>query len=149
MKKSFCAVMISILCLLPVVISAETNEFTLAGTVSFSKTGDIYIEFLTPPKDEKTAQDNPNIPSGLQIHVGEAEVKTKKVAFTFEHVPAGTYGLQAFQDVNGNGQLDFGKLGPKEPWGFYRNVRPLFRGPKFEEIAFDVKEDMTIELKVK
>ena len=38
--------------------------------------------------------------------------------------------------VNGNGDLDMGSFGPKEPWGTYRDARPKFRGPKFEEMAF-------------
>ena len=60
------------------------------------------------------------------------------------------YAIRVFQDVNGNGDLDIGSFGPKEPWGTYRNVRPKFRGPKFEEMAFDVKEtmkDIVIEVK--
>jgi uncharacterized protein (DUF2141 family) len=52
--------------------------------------------------------------------------------------------------VNGNGKLDAGKFGPKEPWGMYRPKRPLFRGPKFKEIKFEVNTDMTnIEFEVK
>lgn len=43
-----------------------------------------------------------------------------------------------------------GKFGPKEPWGMYRPKRPAFRGPKFKEIKFEVKEDMTdIKVEVK
>jgi len=80
---------------------------------------------------------------GQIITISEKEEKAKKVAFTFEYVPADTYAIQVFQDVNDNGELDMGMFGPKEPWGNYRHKRPKFRGPKFEEMAFEVKENLS------
>ncbi len=60
--------------------------------------------------------------------------------FTFE-VPAGRYALSAYEDRNGNGLLDMGLFGPKEPSGFW----PAFNGwhkPHFEEVSFSVNADI-------
>jgi len=115
-------------------------SYSVSGTVAFHKSGDIYVEFITP--EGSTLQP----PAGLQLAVKE---KSGKVSFKFDQVPSGRYALQAFRDTNGNGKLDFGAVGPKEPWGFYRNVRPLLRGPGFDEIAFEVNRDLVVDLEVK
>jgi uncharacterized protein (DUF2141 family) len=93
--------------------------------------------------EDQDKDEEEETPFALIIKISEEEQQAGKVSFTFENVPEGTYGIQTFQDVNGNGQFDIGKLGPKEPWGTYRPKRPMFRSPKFQEIAFEVKEDIT------
>ena len=72
-------------------------------------------------------------------------------AFEFKNVPAGEYTVCCYQDVNGNGKLDFGKFGPKEPHGTYRPEKGIsFGPPKFKDIKFEVKEDITdIQVKLK
>ncbi len=53
-------------------------------------------------------------------------------------LPAGTYAISCFHDVNGNGKLDTNFLGiPTEPYGFSNNARPKFRAPNWEEAKFD------------
>ena len=89
-------------------------------------------------------------PFRLLLSVSEEDVEAGKITFAYERVLAGTYAIRAFQDENDNGKKDIGMFGPKEPWGNYRAKRPKFRGPKFEEMAFEVQEDITdikIELK--
>ena len=52
-------------------------------------------------------------------------------------VPAGTYALSCFHDVNNNGILDKNWMGiPKEPYCFSNNARPRFRAPTWEEAKF-------------
>ena len=49
-------------------------------------------------------------------------------------IAPGAYALRAFQDLNGNGQLDRPMIGPpSEPWAVSNNVRHSFRAPRFEE----------------
>lgn len=43
----------------------------------------------------------------------------KSPTFRFDVRP-GRYALSAFEDLNGNGILDMGMFGPKEPSGFWR-----------------------------
>lgn len=56
---------------------------------------------------------------------------------TLPDLPAGTYAISCFHDVNGNGKLDKNFLGiPSEPYGFSNNARPTFRAPNWEEAKF-------------
>ncbi len=138
MKKAVLAVAMGFVCFLPFFAVAQ-DGVTVSGEVKFPKTGKIHISLISKDIAEKEGAKSP---FSAIIEVGEKESEAKKVAFAFENVPAGTYAIRAFQDVNGNGDLDMGSFGPKEPWGNYRDKRPTFRGPKFEEMAFEVKEEM-------
>jgi uncharacterized protein (DUF2141 family) len=56
-------------------------------------------------------------------------------------VPAGTWAVLAYQDENGNGELDRNLVGmPKEAYGFSRDARGKFGPPGFEEAAIEVGE---------
>ena len=60
-----------------------------------------------------------------------------KLEITLSDLPAGTYAISCFHDVNGNGKLDKNFLGiPVEPYGFSNNARPTFRAPNWEEARF-------------
>jgi len=139
MKKIIVAMTIGVACFLPFFTLAQDSGVKVSGEVKFPKTGKIYVSLISKEIADKEGEKSP---FGAIIEVGEKELAAKKVAFMFENVPAGTYAIRAFQDVNGNGDLDMGSFGPKEPWGNYRDARPKFRGPKFEEMAFEVKEEM-------
>lgn len=150
--------MITMIILISTPAWAQTEEgFTVSGEVTFPKTGNLFIKMMTAEEfnmsheEEEDEQREPKTEARFHaiLEVREQEAEQKKVTFEFEHVPAGTYGIMCFQDVNGNEKLDSGMFGPKEPWGSYRHKRPHFRGPKFEEIKFDVKENMTaIQFKI-
>jgi uncharacterized protein (DUF2141 family) len=56
-------------------------------------------------------------------------------------VPPGRWALSAFEDVNGNGVLDMGMFGPKEPSGFSKPFT-AWRSPKFDDVAFALDRDM-------
>jgi uncharacterized protein (DUF2141 family) len=160
MVKRIISMVVCCLLILPTFLWAESQGFKVTGEISFSKTGDIYVAIVTKAQFEQGARERAKAgenkkaqkpsPFSMIITIGEVDQKTHKVSFVFENVPTGTYGIEAFQDVNGNGQLDMGMFGAKEPWGMYRPSRPALRGPKFEEIAFEVKQDLTdmrLELK--
>jgi len=61
--------------------------------------------------------------------------------FQFE-VPAGRCAVSAFEDRNGNGILDMGLFGPKEPSGFWRPFTG-WRKPRFDEVASLIERDTT------
>ena len=77
----------------------------------------------------------------LRLTVGPAEVAAGKVKFPFT-LPSGRYGIRCFLDLNGNGRLDRGLLGPTEPWGMSGSGAGRFGFPKFEDIAFVVDRDI-------
>ncbi|HUO02006.1 MAG TPA: DUF2141 domain-containing protein [Rhizomicrobium sp.] len=50
----------------------------------------------------------------------------------FAPVPPGTYAVQVYQDINGNGHMDYNWAGlPTEPYGFSRDAHPLVAKPDF------------------
>lgn len=128
---------------------AETEGFTVAGQVSFPKTGNVYLSLVTAEHCAED-EDEDEIPFLEQsavakaiLTISEDDRENGTVAFEFTNIPAGTYAIRGFQDVNGNEMLDEGAWGPKEPWGNYRLARPRMRAPKFEEMQFEVTQDMT------
>ncbi len=54
-----------------------------------------------------------------------------------EAIPFGEVAILIYHDVDGNQRFNQNRLGiPQEPYGFSNNVRPMFRGPGFEEAKF-------------
>lgn len=69
---------------------------------------------------------------------------------TFTDVAPGTYAIQSYHDENGNGDIDMGFFGPKEPWGYSTNPRPRMGPNTFDDAAFEVNADdvsLTIQLR--
>lgn len=85
----------------------------------------------------------------LQKPVREIVIEPGHAAeFRFE-VPAGRWALSAFEDVNGNGVLDMGAFGPKEPNGFWKPFHGWHR-PQFDEVAVQIDRDTTgVEIRLK
>jgi uncharacterized protein (DUF2141 family) len=63
------------------------------------------------------------------------------LAFHFQ-VPSGTWALSAYEDINENGSLDMGMLGPKEPSGFWHPFH-AWRKPRFADVSVTIKTDET------
>jgi len=55
-------------------------------------------------------------------------------------VPAGRWAISAFEDSNGNGILDMGLFGPKEPSGFWRAFHGWHK-PRFDEVSSIIEQD--------
>ncbi|KQQ87906.1 DUF2141 domain-containing protein [Massilia sp. Leaf139] len=72
-------------------------------------------------------------------HNATAPAQAGETTVTIKDVPAGTWAVLAYQDENGNGELDRNLIGiPKEPYGFSRDARSKFGPPSFEDAAFEV-----------
>ncbi len=57
-------------------------------------------------------------------------------------LPAGTYAIGAFQDLNQDGVLNRGAFGvPREPYGFSNDARGSFGPPSFEAASFEFGEE--------
>ncbi|MEW5735441.1 MAG: DUF2141 domain-containing protein [Thermodesulfobacteriota bacterium] len=118
--------------------SSPAPGFSITGTVAFQEKGDIYIRVVTRELFEKDRSgDIKQI-----LKPGPEEGKAGAAGFSFSNVPPGTYAIQAFQDTKKNGALDKGTFGPKEPWGTYREARPRFRAPRWDEMAFTLDRDL-------
>jgi uncharacterized protein (DUF2141 family) len=142
MIKKQAAFSIVLLTLLSTIIWAQSQSggFTVAGEISFEKKGDIYLRLASEIEFKNRKKESV---FQTMISVGSAEIEKGRVSFKFTDVPEGLYVIRSFQDENGNGELDSGLLGPKEPWAMYGLKRPVFKKPKFEEISFEVNRDIT------
>ena len=131
--------------LLPASLFAEEELFTVRGRILIQESGTVYIQLV----DREAFRETEAGFSRGAIIVVPAAPPIEGSPFVLEEIPAGTYGIRAFLDKNGNGEIDFSFRGI-EPWGCFRPVRPRFRGPRFEEIAFDLDQDLetvTVEIK--
>ncbi len=77
-------------------------------------------------------------------------VTANQAQVVFENVPAGSYGIATFQDVDGNEDLSKNLLGiPKEPMGFSRNPRIMFGPPNFKEAEIIIQSNETVQITIK
>ncbi len=143
--------LVPVLFFLPLCLNAargnNDDTFTLSGTVTFTKTGPLFISLVD---EENFLQDREDPPFALIIQLDDSTAAAGQTAFSFENVPAGIWGIIAFQDVNENSTLDMGLLGPKEPYGFSNNYRPRFGPPRFKRVSFEVDrniDDILIHVK--
>lgn len=66
-----------------------------------------------------------------------------EITVTVKDVPPGTWAVLAYQDENGNNELDRNLIGiPKEAYGFSRDARGKFGPPSFEDAAIEVGETL-------
>jgi uncharacterized protein (DUF2141 family) len=67
----------------------------------------------------------------------------------FDKLPPGVYAVRAFLDKNGNGKMDMGLMGPKEPTAVSWNGSAHFGMPTFDSTRFKLKSDTTLVLQLK
>lgn len=122
-------------------VFAEENLYTISGKVRYEGNGDIYIYLVNEEMFLKPLV-------GLQTIILKTELAndtTLNRSFQFKAVKAGLYGIRCFQDTNGNGKLDRGLFGPKEPWGMSWNSEKPLKWPRFENIVFQVHSDISLK----
>lgn len=84
---------------------------------------------------------------GEELFGIDLEVKKDTITYVFKDIPAGTYGIASFQDIDVNNELNTNFLGfPVEPYGFSNNKYGLFGPPAFGDISFEVVEGESVEL---
>ena len=85
------------------------------------------------------------------VYSSTIDVNGRSVAWKFNDIPYGDYGIAVFHDENKNGRMDKNVLGiPQEPYGFSNNVKVTFGPPKWENSKFVVKgptTEVSIEVK--
>ena len=111
---------------------------TLEVTVISSNTehGEIAIALFANAHDYST-QSNAVRRAWLPVENGRSR-------WTIASLPVGEYALIAYQDLNGNRQIDMRVLGmPKEPVGVSNDARGLFGPPRFEAAKFALDAPIT------
>jgi uncharacterized protein (DUF2141 family) len=86
---------------------------------------------------------------GKQLLGKEVKVTSSRMEIVFDHVPAGFYGLVAFQDIDQNKELKTNLVGyPKEPIGFSREAKINFGPPSFADAQLEVVSGKTLSVKI-
>jgi uncharacterized protein (DUF2141 family) len=96
------------------------------------------------------SQDGFPTESKKRIQGTKAQNKDGKPICKFTGLSEGKYAVSLLEDLNGNGIMDSTLVGyPKEPWGVSNNA-PMhtFGPPTFDESAFYLKEEKTIEIRL-
>ncbi len=89
-------------------------------------------------------------PKGDVIAGTFVRADNETITYTFENIPEGVYAIAIYHDENSNQKMDSNFLHiPKEGYAFSNNVFGTFGPPKFEKAKFGVKEDTTLEIKIK
>ena len=118
---------------------AQPDEtYTISGKVLVEDSGVLFISLV----DEKQFK----IPfTGVQTRIDTITQKHLEqgfVAFNFQNIPKGMYGIRVFIDKNNNQKLDRGLFGPTEPWGMSFPGKRKSGIPKFKNISFQVDNDI-------
>ena len=78
-----------------------------------------------------------------QVAASMVPVAGDTATTTFD-LPAGTYGIKMFHDVNGNGKMDTNPFGaPIEPFAFSNNAPAQFGPASWDGAKFDVAAPAT------
>lgn len=127
--------------------SLETPEATVAQTVEratitvevtgfVQQTGSLMVAL----SDEATYQ------SGDAIRGTMAVVDADTVTLTFEQIPAGTYAIRMFHDVDGNGEMNSNMFGlPIEPFAFSNNAKAVMGPATWADAQFAHGPEGTVQ----
>ncbi|NJC27134.1 DUF2141 domain-containing protein [Neolewinella antarctica] len=112
------------------VATVSPQAVTLNVTTSASGKGEICVAVFASKEDFVAKRSIMDIIRPTET--GQTRLK-------IELPGAGHYVFAAFQDLNGNGELDTNFLGvPTEPYGFSETPPSKWRAPDFGEIATEV-----------
>ena len=132
-----------------------TSLFLCLGASGFAQKGTIILTVngIQPRKGgELTAgifieQNFPKV--GKQLIGQEKPISGTQMQLTFANVPAGNYGVVAFQDIDRNKLLKTNFLGfPTEPIGFSNGAKIKLGPPAFSDAQITVEADKTLSLTI-
>jgi short-subunit dehydrogenase/uncharacterized protein (DUF2141 family) len=92
--------------------------------------------------------DEASFPHGKPLYSNQLKVSGTRMRWSVP-VPEANYAVAVYQDLNGNGRLDKSTVGfPLEPYGFSRNYRPVYRGPRWRDASIAVERDLSILIRL-
>jgi uncharacterized protein (DUF2141 family) len=120
----------------------QDNSHRLVITVTGLKPfkGDLYISLHNRPEYFQIA-DSAFMKKKITVNEETENVR-------FDNVPEGRYAIAIYHDENLNGMMDVNEIGfPREGYGFSTTNKVAGR-PKFEQAAFTISRNDTIEVKM-
>lgn len=129
----------------PAISPAAAGPAVIRVTVLCREPGVLRVDLV----DESTFG-NPGRPlARREVPVGAGGL-AEPVTVSFEGLAPGRYAVRAFLDIDGNGRLNGGVLGPAEPWALSWAAGPRRGIPRFQDIAFSAAgEVFEIHMEVK
>lgn len=127
----------------PAITPAAAEPVMIRVRVLCGEPGVLRIDLI----DESTFG-NPGRPlARREVSVGAGG---RPLTVSFEGLAPGRYAVRAFLDIDGNGRLNGGPLGPAEPWALTWAAGPRRGIPRFRDIAFSAAgEVFEIHMEVK
>ena len=122
----------------PAAAHREPGMYTLTVTLAnvTQRTGKIYIS---------VSNSDATFAGGGYRKTRVEVPATGEVSINFEGMPAGTYAIRVFQDLNENQKIDFNGPMPTEPFGF-SNLPMLIGPPSFKQCAFELADNKQIAI---
>ncbi len=68
--------------------------------------------------------------------------------FVIEGLEKGEYAISVLHDENGNGELDFGGMGPVEGYGFSNNPNAAFGPAEYSAAKLNIESDAVLTIKL-
>jgi uncharacterized protein (DUF2141 family) len=122
------------------IIQDSSHRLVITVTGLKPLKGDLYISLHNRPEYFQIA-DSAFMKKKIMVNEETENVR-------FDNVPEGRYAIAIYHDENLNGKLDVNDMGiPKEGYGFSIKNKVAGR-PKFEQAAFDLSRNDTIEIKM-
>jgi len=130
------------------VILALSSSLSLAqSTIDIAVTGIEDVDGWIQIAVYNSPNDFPDDEAAIRIE--RFRVTGTSTECSIEGLEAGDYSFALFHDVNSNGQCDLNFLGiPTEPYGFSRNVKPVFKAPSFSETKMEISLNTQIEIEL-
>ena len=114
--------------------TAQTGKLVVnIHRIRADKGGDLCTAVFTKGNFPKT---------GRQWTGSTVTVTNETMQVVFNDLPAGTYAIAAFQDIDRNQKLRTNFIGfPVEPFGFSRDAKIRFGPPDFDDAKISVEAD--------
>jgi uncharacterized protein (DUF2141 family) len=84
---------------------------------------------------------------GNEYRAESVAATANALTYTAKNLPNGEYAIAVFHDINSDGVLNLNFLGiPKEPYGFSKNIKPMWSAPTFSKTKVAVNADTQISI---
>jgi len=122
-------------------LSSQTADLTVKVTNIHPLTGKVMLAVFN---SKETYFDIDQMFAGCEI-----PADSSVVSYTFKDLPVGTYAITIYHDEDGNGEMNRSWLGmPQEGYAFSNNFTSLIRPASFDDAAFQLQRDTTLEIKM-
>jgi uncharacterized protein (DUF2141 family) len=83
------------------------------------------------------------------MYASKDDLKNNTMSYTITGIPSGTYGIAILDDENGNKEMDYSLMMPKEGFGFSNYYHTAWSKPKFQSFKFTVSGETSVNIKVR